>query len=151
MRYEFAVGIKTGDLCWINGPYLCGQKNDLSIFRGGLKTCLEDGERVEADDGYRADDPISCRTRTGISSMYSDEEQKGVRNTVRARQETAHKRMKQFGSLSGIFRHDLDLHSNFVYAVTTFTKINFEIVEPLFYVEYNTTTNTLLEAVQNRG
>ena len=141
LRYEFAVCIKTGDLCWINGPYPCGQKNDLAIFRGGLKTCLEDGERVEADDGYSADDPISCRTRTGLSSRYLNEEQNGVRNTVRARQETAHKRMKQFGSLSGIFRHDLDLHSNFVYAVATLTQIIFEMGEPLFDVEYNSMFN----------
>ena len=83
--------------------------------------------------------------------MYSDEEQKGVKNTARARQETARKRMKQFGSLSGIFCHDLDLHSNFVYAVATLTQIIFEMDEPLFDVEYNSTTNTLLEAVQNRG
>ena len=135
LRYEFGVAIKSGDLVWINGPVPCGKMNDLSIFRSSLKTCLDENERVECDDGYKAEDPGVCKTRKGFSSMYATEEEKGLQNTVRARQETAHKRFKQFESLSKIFRHDLSKHSDFVYAVATISQIAFEMGHPLFQIE----------------
>lgn len=52
LRYEAAVCILTGELVWINGPFEPGIWNDVSIFRSCLLSMLEDGERVEADDGY---------------------------------------------------------------------------------------------------
>ena len=56
---------------------------------------------------------------------------------MRARHETVNKRIKQFSSLAGIFRHDLDAHSDFVYAACVITQIALEMGEPLFKVEYN--------------
>ena len=52
LRYEVALCILTGDIVWINGPYEPGVWNDIAIFRAGIMHHLEDGERVEADDGY---------------------------------------------------------------------------------------------------
>ena len=52
LRYEVGIGIKSGDICWWNGPYEPGMWNDHMIFGDGLVHELEDGERVEADDGY---------------------------------------------------------------------------------------------------
>jgi hypothetical protein len=51
LRYEIDVNIKIGWICWIMGPFPCGDWNDFSIFRFCLEELLEEGERVEADDG----------------------------------------------------------------------------------------------------
>ena len=51
-RYEVALCIKTGWICWLNGPYAPGIWNDQMIFGDALAYELEEGERVEADDGY---------------------------------------------------------------------------------------------------
>ena len=50
LRYELGVGIKTGDLVWVHGPFPCGQYNDLTIFKSGLANYLDKNERVEADE-----------------------------------------------------------------------------------------------------
>lgn len=52
VRYEVALGIKTGDICWFSGPYMCGLWPDIEIFRASLITFLDPYERVEADNGY---------------------------------------------------------------------------------------------------
>ena len=71
LRYEVAVCIRTGWIVWIHGPSPPGDRNDLTIFRDGLKHLLRPGERVEADDGYIAEDPQlvkapdMVRTKTG--------------------------------------------------------------------------------------
>jgi hypothetical protein len=49
LRYEVALNIMTGDICWINGPFLLGEWNDLEIFRSSLMTWLEVLERVDVD------------------------------------------------------------------------------------------------------
>jgi hypothetical protein len=58
LRYEVAECICTGWIVWIHGPFLPGDWNALAIFRDGLKHLLWKGERVEADDGYKAEDPL---------------------------------------------------------------------------------------------
>ena len=99
---------------------------------------MDKNERVEADDGYCAADPDKVKSKSGHSSRNSSVEELDVKNRVRARHETVNKRIKQFSSLSGIFRHDLDLHSDFVYAACVITQISIEMGEPLFQVEdYN--------------
>ena len=50
LRYELGVGIKTGDFVWVQGPFPCGQYNDLTIFKSGLANYLDKNERVEADE-----------------------------------------------------------------------------------------------------
>ena len=67
LRYEVAVCIRTGELVWINGPYEPGIWSDLSIFRNALLSELEDGERCEADDGYRGESPkyVKCPASIG--------------------------------------------------------------------------------------
>ena len=59
--YELALCIKSGDLCWVNGPFPAGANSDLEIFRSGLMTYLEEFERVEADDGYIGEAPLKVR------------------------------------------------------------------------------------------
>ena len=57
LRYEVAVGIVTGEIKWINGLYPCGKYPDVIIFHASLLSCLDDFERVEADDGYIRESP----------------------------------------------------------------------------------------------
>ena len=60
LRYEVGVCIKNGHIVWLNGPYLAGKWNDILIFRHCLIDCLDEGERVECDDGYIGEAPGSC-------------------------------------------------------------------------------------------
>ena len=133
LRYEIAISILSGDIVWVNGPFPCGDFNDLQIFMDfGLKDNLEKDERVEADDGYGGADPEFTRTR---SSIFHSKLTAGVRNEVRARHETANKRIKQFAALSGVFRHDLCKHSTVFLAIVLATQIAIEEGESLFEIE----------------
>ena len=135
LRYEVAVSIKKGDIVWIAGPYIWGKWNDLEIFRDGLIYELEENERVEADNGYKALDPEFAKTPKGCSRR---EKRVDMQNRVRARQETVNKRLKQFQCLVQPFRHyDFDKHSQLVRAVAVVTQLSIQNGEPLFKVEYN--------------
>jgi hypothetical protein len=61
LRYEVGLSIQKGDICWIFGPFKCGQFNDLMIFRMGLKKELGRGEKVIADGIYGAEAPLKVR------------------------------------------------------------------------------------------
>ena len=139
LRYEIGLVIKTGDIAWLQGPFPAGKHNDCTIFKNSLATFLEEQERVEADDGYRPADPGKCKSKTGHSTRLASEEQLEVKNRVRARHETVNKRIKQFASISGIFRHSLKHHLDFVHAAVVITQIVIESGEPLFQVEYENT------------
>ena len=62
LRYELALNIKTGNIVWWNGPFEPGLYNDNMSFQMGLAGQLEDGEHVEADDGYKHSSPewVKC-------------------------------------------------------------------------------------------
>ena len=53
VRYEVAVSIESEDIVDINGTFQAGNWPYISIFRDGLIGMLDEGERVEVDDGYR--------------------------------------------------------------------------------------------------
>ena len=76
--YELGVGIKTGDLVWVQGPFHCGQYNVLTIFKSGLANYLDKNERVEADDGYLGANPGKVKSKDGHSSRYSSVEELDV-------------------------------------------------------------------------
>ena len=58
LRYEVAVCLRTSDIVWVSGPHFPGLHNDIEIFRMGLIHILDDGERMEADMGYRGEHPM---------------------------------------------------------------------------------------------
>lgn len=89
LRYEVGIGIQSGDICWINGPYEPGLYNDDMIFGDALVQELEPGERVEADDGYRGHAPEHVRCPSCISNPIEDE---AMQKRVRSRHETCNKR-----------------------------------------------------------
>ena len=67
LRYEIGISILGGDIVWVNGPFPCGQYNDLTIFMEyGMKDNLEENERVECDDGYGGADPEFTKSKSGI-------------------------------------------------------------------------------------
>jgi hypothetical protein len=133
LRYEVGLSIIGGDIVWLNGPFPCGQMNDMQIFRDfGMKDALEEGERVEADDGYAALDPEYVKTR---SSPLHSIEMRDVRNSIRARHETVNKRLKQWGVLREVFRHDSSKHSMCFRAVAVLTQLSIENGEPLFPIK----------------
>ena len=132
LRYEIGISILGGDIVWVNGPFPCGQYNDLTIFMEfGMKDNLEEGERVECDDGYGGADPEFAKSKSGI---FHPKMSKKTCNIVCARQESANKRIKQFAALSGVFRHDMTKHSTVFNAVALVTQISIEVGMPLFEV-----------------
>jgi hypothetical protein len=134
LRYEVGLSILGGDIVWINGPYQCGAWPDIKIFRDGIIYYLDENERVEADDGYRGEDPAHARTPGGFTN---DTEHDDLQQRVRSRHETVNKRFKQWGCLYQRFRHsDLTKHSAAFRAVAVITQLSIEHGEPLFSVEY---------------
>ena len=97
LRYEVAICILTGDIIWISGPYECGIWNDISIFRDALMTCLEEKERVEADDGYIGEHPRRVKCPRGLCNLPETE---AMQQRARNRQETCNKRYKDWGCMA---------------------------------------------------
>lgn len=134
LRYEVALNIKNGWICWIHGPFAPKKWPDINIFRCSLKSYLEEGERVEADDGYVGEAP--CRVKCP-KSISNDRSKLPMQGRARSRQETVNKRFKQFGCLSKRFRHDTTQHSVCFRAVVALTQLSIMNLEPLFEVEYS--------------
>lgn len=129
-----ALNILTGDICWINGPFLPGEKNDLEIFRSSLMTWLEPFERVEADDGYEGEAPLKVKCP---SSIGIPEEKHRMMGIVRRRQETVNRRFKQWSILKQVFRHELSMHGRVFAAIVVISQLAIQNGEPLFQVEYS--------------
>jgi hypothetical protein len=131
VRYELAVCIQTGDIVWINGPFKAGRWPDLKIFRRNLKEKLAPGEMVEADNGYPGE-PDHVRTADGFVSRADDR----AKWRVRYRHESVNRRLKQWGCLKQVYRHELKLHKTVFAAVAVITQLAFENGEPPFQVRY---------------
>ena len=129
LRYEVGLNIKTGDIVWINGPFLPGSWTDSKIFRDGMVKGLDRFERVEADAGYKAHDLQFARTPY---SLWNKDRMPELRNCVQARHETVNRRFKQYGSLQQRFRHDWKLHCNVFCAVAVITQVAIKSGEKLF-------------------
>ena len=126
----------TGDICWINGPFLPGKWNDLEIFRSGLMTWLEFFERIEVDDGCEGEAPLKVKCPSSIA--VPDERQR-MMGIVRRRQETVNRRFKQWSILKQVFRHELSMHGRVFTAIVVISQLAIQNGEPLFQVEYNDT------------
>ena len=98
LRYEIAISVRSGWLIWTNGAYPCGEVSDLKIFKQKLKHALIYDERIIADGTYRDE---LCLPND--FSLPKDSNR--LLKTVRARHETANRRLKQFGCLNQRFRH----------------------------------------------
>ncbi len=67
VRYEVALSILGGEICWISGPHQPGVYNDLDIFRSSLASHLDPFEQVEADDGYLGEAPLQVKSSACIT------------------------------------------------------------------------------------
>ena len=131
LRYEVGVCILGGDIVWINGPYECGLWPDIKIFRDALISELDEGERVEADDGYVGEAPqfVKC-PKSFTNPTFMEKTQK----FIRSRHETVNKRFKQFKVLKNRYRHEIVDHAEVFRACVVLTQLSINKGEPLFDV-----------------
>ena len=125
LRYEVGVGICSGGIVWVNGPFPCGSWPDLNIARDGLVNFLEEGEKVIADGGYGGDSHFL--TPTGVNDNFNN-----VMSVIRARHETVNGRLKSFNVLATTFRHSLGNHSQCFMAVANLVQVSLLTEAPLF-------------------
>ena len=138
VRYELGVGIKSGDICWLNGPYPAGEYPDIKIFTETLMQELDEGERVETDKGYRGH-TTKCKVP---GPLYADQVQYlEMKKRVAARHETINNRLKFFTCLDKRFRHSMAKHASCFRAVCVLVQLSFESGEPAFNVDYSDLKN----------
>jgi hypothetical protein len=130
LRYEVGVCIQTGDIVWVNGPFKCGQWPDVSIFREGLKALLLPREQVEADGGYRGEP--KCR----VPSMARNMDEYKKKKAARARHETINGRLKSWGILKQVFRHNLNFHNSVFMAIAVLTQLTINRGNRPYQVDY---------------
>ncbi len=90
---------------------------------------MDENERVEADDGYKAGDPEFCRTPSGV---FHPEKQRKMRRRVMGRQESVNARMKSFAILRVRFRHDPELHGDVFRAIAVLVQLGIKNGQPLY-------------------
>ena len=127
VRYELGISLRTGDICWFNGPYPAGM-SDITIFCRGLKHKLGVREKVVADFGYRGDKNKVC---------LPDDKVVGHDNRVamckgRGRHEAINGKLKRWGCLRQIFRHSRLKHHFVFKACLTLTPLLLDYGECLF-------------------
>ena len=124
VRYEIAISIVGGDICWTNGPFPAGKYPDITIFRRGLMKKLDPGEFVEADHGYDGEmDKIRLPYETDNKGEIS---RKG---RARARHEGMNAFIKNFKALSDTWRHPVEggQHKVAFDAAVTITQIGIDL------------------------
>ena len=141
LKYEVGICIHTGDIVWINGPFPCSI-HDVIVFRKALKSHLDDGERVEADDGYIGEAPQYVKCPKCFTNPAENE---AMQQRVRNRQETVNKRFKDWSILKQVFRNKqkIQLHGYVFRAIAVITQTAINNGERLFDVDYDDDDNSL--------
>ena len=136
VQYEIGISILGGDICWVEGPLPCGAYPDVKVFRCGLKGWLEEGERVEADKGYRGECPSKAKIPHELYSR--NKEVTKMKKKVAGRHETVNSRIKQYACMQGLFRHDVMMHSACLRCVLVLVLVQLSIEngDELFFPEY---------------
>ena len=130
--YEVSLCICTGNIVWIHGPFPCGQRPDIKVFRHALICELEEGEKVQVDLGYRGEP-----RHVNEANLFLTSQGKHQKSLVRSQHETINKRFKQWNCLHWIFCHHVSKHGPVFRAVAVITQLALENGEPLFGVAYN--------------
>lgn len=116
LRYEIGIGLKSGSIVWVNGPYPAGQFNDQAIFDLEMKHRLENNEKVLGDSGYR-----------GTKIMHDDDfSDASFGSKKRALHECINGRLKMFGCLQHRYRHQIKKHNYCLFAVVNIVQIEIE-------------------------
>ena len=131
LRYEIAICIQTGWICWVNGPFKPGQYNDHQIFQLGLDEMLDNGERVEVDNGYngnaRYSRPNDCEGNNGWGRMKAN---------ARARHENVNGKLKEFNILEHTFRNERGNHTLFFHAVVAVVQFSIMNGSTTYQIDY---------------
>jgi len=128
IKYEVGVSLYSSSICWIKGPFPSGRFNDETVFVLFLSAKLLPGEKCIADNGYSA--CHQCTTPEPGQSMNVKLKMSKM-SKIRSRQEHVNKRLKQFGVLRRVYRHDRQLHKHCMYAVSVVTQLSIMFDEPL--------------------
>jgi hypothetical protein len=130
--YELGVDILMGNLVWIQGPYPARAWPDIKIFTSCLAHFLKPYERIEADDGYRGHaDKVKC-PKNDVNPVKNLK----MQGRIRAHHETLYERLKNWGILSQVFRHNIRHHGDVFWACAVIIQLTIKHGEPLFVVEY---------------
>ena len=116
-RYIFGIGIPSGLLCFLEGPYPAGHWHDLTIYRRTMRHLLLPGEMVIADGGYRGEPTVITPEDT------IDPNALRLMSTARARHEGINGMFKHFRILRDIYRHDRSKHENIVKCIAIFVQL----------------------------
>ena len=126
LRYEVATSIHSSDIVWISNPYP-GGFSALTIFQDGLRDKLkEECESAEADDSYCRDNPlrggpyVKCPATAKIS--WSEDPQ-CLKERVQMRNATISEKLKDFGVLNQMFRHDIGKNVHCFLAVAVIVQL----------------------------
>mmetsp|Transcript_19902 Transcript_19902/g.47919 ORF Transcript_19902/g.47919 Transcript_19902/m.47919 type:complete len:171 (-) Transcript_19902:70-582(-) len=129
-KYELAIGIVSGLIHWVNGPFR-GGKHDRTIFReDGLEDALEDWEIVEGDLGYEG-----C-AKVKDKEVYLTRADGHKKATVRSRHETIDSRFSNFGFVAKMFWHNKEMHWMCFRAVGVVVQVGL-MHTPLWEVDYD--------------
>ena len=93
---------------------------------------LKEGERVEADLGYRGEE-----LKINTPNDYGKDELEDMKANVRHRHETVNRRLKIFGVLAKRYRNEATYHSRCFRAVAVIVQLNIENGAPLYDVVYD--------------
>ena len=93
------------------------------IFNDALAKHLEEGERCEADKGYRGSAPRFVKCPGGLEDP--DLEVKAMSARVRNRQETVNEGFKNCAMLTTPYRHFLPDHQTVFGAIAVLTQLSF--------------------------
>ena len=140
VRYEVGICIQTGWIVWVNGPFPCGEWNDLKIALSDLVHNFVGDERAVADRGYKGH-PQYFDTPW---RYLDNDEQKRRKALARARHECVNRRFKQWRILHDVFRHAIPKHGVVFMAVANIEQVLISR-RPMWQVDYNDRVhNTLL-------
>ena len=131
VRYEIAISIATGWICWIHGPFPCGDWPDLRIVRDSLNDALEPGEYYIADKGYYD------RFNWAITPTGQDNFSDRVQARLWARHETINRRFKQWRALGSKWRHPIEKHGIAFRAVANIVQLGLMTDERTWHVPYD--------------
>jgi hypothetical protein len=126
LKYEVAISLYSGDIVWIYGPHR-GGKADITIIREVLLRKLDQGEMVEADQGYLGE-PEFIRVRDD----WLTKREKKEKGRARCRHETVNGRFKNWGILKQEFRHDDKKHEWVFRTIAAITQLGIDNGNCLF-------------------
>lgn len=129
VTYEIGIAIWENNLVWINGPFKAG-KNDIGMFgsENGLELQIPENMFVLGDSAYKSSKKATVKKRTDSQDL------RDFKNRALARHETFNGRIKTFGCLSNVWRHDLKKHRTAMEVVCILVQYDMENGYPLFEV-----------------